>query len=129
MKKTTTTKTTATKNNEKVNATFSHDVIKSIFNDCNVMMKYDTDIYIGACGTAKKVNMFSINFKKSLCNIYCNDESFNCIQSLQLTATELFNNANITDKTRPNKITTKSIDDIKSMLTALVNNNIIVTNA
>ena len=110
-----------TENNEKTNKILSLNEVELLFVECNVKPKFtDHKLYVG-CGT--KSNTFSVNAKKTKYNIYCNDDNFSLISALNFNNTKCVKNGNSTDTTRPHYIECTSTNELKTMLTTILQNN------
>lgn len=115
-----TTKTNATKTNEKINDILSLVETKKLFVDSGILPKYtDNKHYVG-CGT--RSNVFSVNVLKTRYNVYCSNEIFETIENAKIKNITCLSGANSTDKTRPNTIEIDNTNALKTVLKTVLKN-------
>mgnify|MGYP006988888978 CR=1 FL=1 len=115
-----TTKTNATKTNEKVNDILTLVEIKKLFVESGILPKYtDNKHYVG-CGT--RANVFSVNVLKTRYNVYCANDIFNTISDAKIKNVTCLSGANSTDKTRPNTIEINDTTALKTVLKTVLKN-------
>lgn len=110
--------TNKTKKNETAQAILTVAETKALFVELGILPKYtDNSHYVG-CGT--RANVFSVNSLKKQYNIYCSTDIFELFDSAEYKDSEFTKDGNKVDKTRPNLIVCKTTDQLKSLLSKVL---------
>ena len=110
-----------TENNEKTNATLTHDIIMNTYTKYGISCNHDTSGYCGIDNGKNNTIIFSPNYKVKQTNIYCNETVYNTLKTLKYENTELCDKSNTSSKTIPYTIICKSVNDFEKMVEKLKN--------
>ena len=108
-------------NNEKTNATLTHDIIMNTYTKYGISCTHDVSGYCGVDNGKNNTIIFSPNYKVKQTNIYCNETVYNTLKTLKYENTELCDKSNISSRTIPYKIICKSVRKKKKMVKTLKN--------
>ena len=108
-------------NNEKTNATLTHDIIMNTYTKYGICCNHDTSGYCGIDNGKNTTIIFSPNYKVKQTNIYCNETVYNTLKTLKYENTELCDKSNTSSKTIPYTIICKSVNDFEKMVKTLKN--------
>lgn len=108
-------------NNEKTNATLTHDIIMNTYTKYGINCTHDTSGYCGIDNGKNTTIIFSPNYKIKQTNIYCNETVYNTLKTLKYENTELCDKTNTSSKTIPYTIICKSVSDFEKMVKTLKN--------
>ena len=112
-------------NSEKTNVKFDRVTLMKLYVACGANCTHDTAQYGSLDNGSNNTIIFSPNYKKTRFNIYCNENVFNTLKTLQLTDTVFDGETNTSSKTIPFTILCKSIDDMKTMIKKLVDEKMV----
>ena len=112
-------------NSEKTNVKFDRVTLMKLYVACGANCTHDTELYGSLDNGSNNTIIFSPNYKKTRFNIYCNENVFNTLKTLQLTDTVFDGETNTSSKTIPFTILCKSIDDMKTMIKKLVDEKMV----
>ena len=122
---TTAIETKVVSNSEKTNVKFDRVTLMKLYVACGANCTHDTAQYGSLDNGANNTIIFSPNYKKTRFNIYCSENVFNTLKTLQLTDTVFDGETNTSSKTIPFTILCKSVDDMKTMVQKLVNEKMV----
>lgn len=108
-------------NNEKTNATLTHDIIMNTYTKYGINCTHDTSGYCGIDNGKNTTIIFSPNYKIKQTNIYCNEIVYNTLKTLKYENTELCDKTNTSSTTIPYTIICKSVNDFEKMVKTLKN--------
>ena len=109
-------------NNEKTNATLTHNIIMNTYTKYGINCTHDVSGYCGVDNGKNNTIIFSPNYKVKQTNIYCNETVYNTLKTLKYENTELCDKSNISSRTIPYKIICKSVNDFDKMVKTIKNN-------